>query len=72
MSRPSEAGPSGGCEQAELDVVDPIVGKVVYSSEEAQDDIDTQRNGGALFTPALTRLYPSAGPMTPRHGRDVT
>ena len=33
-----------------------IVGKVVYSSEEAQDDIDTQRNGGALFTPALTRL----------------
>ena len=32
-----------------------IVGKVIYSSEEAQDDIDTQRNGGALFTPALTR-----------------
>jgi hypothetical protein len=33
-----------------------VVGKAVYSSEEAQDDADTQRNGGALFTPALTRL----------------
>ena len=33
-----------------------IVGKVVYSSEAVQDDTDTQRDGGALFTPALTRL----------------
>jgi ABC-type lipoprotein release transport system permease subunit len=32
-----------------------VVGKVLYSFEEAQDDIDTQRNGGALFTPALAR-----------------
>jgi len=32
-----------------------VVGAVVYSAEEIQDDIDTQRNGGALFTPALTR-----------------
>ena len=33
-----------------------IVGAVAYSSEEAQDDVDVQRDGGALFTPALTRL----------------
>ena len=33
-----------------------VVGKVVYSSEETQDDADVQRDGGALFTPALTRL----------------
>ena len=32
-----------------------VVGSVVYSAEETQDDIDTQRDGGALFTPALTR-----------------
>jgi hypothetical protein len=32
-----------------------VVGAVAYSAEEIQDDIDTQRNGGALFTPALTR-----------------
>lgn len=32
-----------------------IVGKVIYSSEEAQDDVDTLRDGGALFTPALAR-----------------
>ena len=32
-----------------------VVGAVVYSSEETQDDIDTQRDGGALFTPGLTR-----------------
>jgi hypothetical protein len=33
-----------------------IVGEAAYSSEEAQDDVDVQRDGGALFTPALTRL----------------
>jgi hypothetical protein len=33
-----------------------IVGKAVYSSEETQDDADVQRDGSALFTPALTRL----------------
>ena len=33
-----------------------IVGKAVYSSEETQDESDVQRDGGALFTPALTRL----------------
>lgn len=32
-----------------------VVGAVVYGAEETQDDIDTQRDGGALFTPALTR-----------------
>jgi hypothetical protein len=32
-----------------------VVGAVVYSAEVTQDDIDTQRDGGALFTPALTR-----------------
>ncbi len=32
-----------------------IVGKAVYSPEEAQDDIDSLRDGGALFTPALAR-----------------
>src|SRR3984885_1496279 len=32
-----------------------VVGAVVYNAEETQDDIDTQRDGGALFTPALTR-----------------
>jgi putative ABC transport system permease protein len=32
-----------------------VVGAVVYSAEETQDDIDTQRDGGALFTPGLTR-----------------
>ena len=32
-----------------------VVGAVVYSAEETQDDIDTQHDGGALFTPALTR-----------------
>ena len=33
-----------------------VVGKAVYSREVTQDDADTQLNGGALFTPALTRL----------------
>jgi hypothetical protein len=33
-----------------------IVGAVAYSSEQAQDDIDGQRDGGPLFPPALTRL----------------
>jgi len=33
-----------------------IVGKAVYSSEVTQDDADVQRDGGALFSPALTRL----------------
>jgi hypothetical protein len=32
-----------------------VVGAVVYSAEQTQDDTDTQRDGGALFTPALTR-----------------
>jgi hypothetical protein len=31
-----------------------VVGAVIYSAEQTQDDIDTQRDGGALFTPALT------------------
>jgi FtsX-like permease family len=39
-----------------LTVTMKIVGSVVYSSEETQDDADVQRDGGALFTPALTRL----------------
>jgi hypothetical protein len=39
-----------------LTVTMKIVGKAVYSSEEVQDDTDTQRDGTALFTPALTRL----------------
>ena len=33
-----------------------IVGKVIYSAEEAQDDVDVLRDGGALFTPALARV----------------
>lgn len=33
-----------------------VTGAVVYSSEEAQDDVDVERDGGPLFTPALTRL----------------
>jgi hypothetical protein len=32
-----------------------VTGTVIYSAEETQDDIDTQRDGGTLFTPALTR-----------------
>lgn len=32
-----------------------IVGKVEYSKEVVQDDVDTGLNGGVLFTPALTR-----------------
>jgi hypothetical protein len=32
-----------------------IVGKVIYSSEQTQDEVDTLRDGGALFTPALVR-----------------
>jgi hypothetical protein len=32
-----------------------VVGAVVYSAEQTQDDIDVQRDGGTLFTPALTR-----------------
>jgi hypothetical protein len=32
-----------------------VVGKAVFSSEGAQDDVDTMRNGGPLFTPALAR-----------------
>ena len=32
-----------------------VTGSVIYSAEETQDDIDTQRDGGVLFTPALTR-----------------
>jgi putative ABC transport system permease protein len=33
-----------------------VVGRVVFSGEAVQDDTDTGLNGGALFTPALTRL----------------
>lgn len=33
-----------------------VVGKALFSREVAQDDIDTELNGGPLFTPALTRL----------------
>jgi hypothetical protein len=33
-----------------------IVGKAIYSSEEAQDEVDVLRDGGALFTPALARM----------------
>jgi putative ABC transport system permease protein len=33
-----------------------IVGDAVFNSEVVQDDTDTSLNGGALFTPALTRL----------------
>jgi hypothetical protein len=32
-----------------------IVGRVIYSSEQTQDEVDTLRDGGALFTPALVR-----------------
>ena len=32
-----------------------VVGKVIYSSEQTQDDVDTLRDGGALFTPALAK-----------------
>jgi MacB-like periplasmic core domain/FtsX-like permease family len=32
-----------------------VVGKAVFSREVVQDDTDTGLNGGALFTPALTR-----------------
>ena len=39
-----------------LTIAMKVVGKVVYSSEETQDDADVQRDGGALFTPALTQL----------------
>jgi putative ABC transport system permease protein len=37
-----------------LTVTMKVVGKAIYSSEQAQDDTDTQRDGGPLFTPALT------------------
>ena len=33
-----------------------VVGKAVFSGEVVQDDTDTSLDGGALFTPALTRL----------------
>jgi hypothetical protein len=39
-----------------LTIAMKVVGEVAYSSEETQDDADVQRDGGALFTPALTRL----------------
>lgn len=32
-----------------------IVGKAIFSSEDVQDDVDADRDGGALFTPALAR-----------------
>ncbi len=32
-----------------------VVGKAIFSREVVQDDVDTGLNGGALFTPALTR-----------------
>jgi FtsX-like permease family len=32
-----------------------VVGKAIFSREVVQDDADTELNGGALFTPALTR-----------------
>jgi MacB-like periplasmic core domain/FtsX-like permease family len=32
-----------------------VVGKAIFSREVVQDDADTVTNGGALFTPALTR-----------------
>ena len=40
-----------------------IVGKAVYSSEETQDDIDTERDGGALFT-TRTGAWRSTGPSS--------
>ena len=39
-----------------LTVTARVVGAVAYSAEEAQDDVDVQRDGDALFSPALTRL----------------
>ena len=39
-----------------LTITATVTGQVVYSSEEAQDDVDVERDGGPLFTPALTRL----------------
>jgi hypothetical protein len=50
------APPGGQPPKPDLTVNVKIVGEAAYSSEEAQDDVDVQRDGGALFTPALTRL----------------
>jgi hypothetical protein len=52
------AGPGFGTRPVKphLTIAMKVVGKVVYSSEETQDDADVQRDGGALFTPALTQL----------------
>ena len=62
-SRRSASSPTPSCRRRGRAAARPyltvnvkIVGEVAYSSEEAQDDVDVQRDGGALFTPALTRL----------------
>jgi hypothetical protein len=58
-ARTSAAGSGGGPSRPlrpYLTVNMKIVGKALYSSEQAQDDTDTERDGGALFSPALTRL----------------
>jgi hypothetical protein len=39
-----------------LTITEQVTGEAVYSSEQAQDDVDVERDGGPLFTPALTRL----------------
>ena len=47
---------SGRPGKPHLTVTITVVGKAVFSSEAVQDDTDTQRDGSAVFTPALTRL----------------
>jgi putative ABC transport system permease protein len=47
------AGPPGGRPYLRLDV--RVVGKAMFSDEVVQDEVDAGRDGGALFTPALTR-----------------
>jgi len=54
FSNAQVAGQPGSRPYLRIDV--KIVGKAVFSDEVVQDQVDAGRDGGALFTPALTRL----------------
>jgi hypothetical protein len=47
------AGQPGGRPYLRLDA--KVVGKAMFSDEVVQDEVDTGRDGGALFSPAVTR-----------------
>ena len=53
FSNAQAAGQPGGRPYLRLDA--KVVGKAMFSDEVVQDEVDTGRDGGALFAPAVTR-----------------